>query len=198
MEPARAAAGHTDQAAHPIRRLRREVAYDAGRFQVVRDRQALPDGTEADWELALFQDAALALPFDDEGHVYLVAQYRPAVDGVSLEAPSGVCEPGEDPAAAAARELREELGFTARLMHLRSSGNGIATFVEHLHFFMGRITGRAAPRLDPFEQLVFRGARRLPLAEAVDLCLDGSITQTSSCALILLASEYVRRHGLPA
>jgi 8-oxo-dGTP pyrophosphatase MutT (NUDIX family) len=178
--------------------LRREVAYDARRFVVVRDRQALPDGSETDWELALFQDAALVVPIDGEGYIYLVAQYRPAVDGVSLEAPSGVCEPGEDPADAAARELREELGLTARLVHLRSSGNGIATFVERLHFYLGRVTGHGEPRLDPFERLVFRGVRRLPLAEAVDLCLDGGITQTSSCAAILLAAEHVRRHGLPA
>jgi ADP-ribose pyrophosphatase len=181
----------------PIRRVRRELVYDARRFRVVRDRQALPDGREVDWELALFSDAALALPFDGEGHVYLVEQYRPAADGLSLEVPSGVVEPGETPAAAAARELREELGMTARLVPLGSSGNGVATFVERLHFFIGRITARGEPQLDPFERLVFRGVRRLAVAEAVDLCLGGGILQTSSCAAILLAAEHVRRHGLP-
>lgn len=183
---------------HPIRRLRRDVVYDARSFRVVRDRQALPDGNEVDWELALFSDAVLALPFDDDGCIHLVAQYRPAVDGISLEVPSGVVEVGEDAATAAARELLEEMGMTARLVPLGSSGNGIATFVERLHFFIGRIVSRGTPQLDPFERLVFRGTRRLPLDEAVDLCLSGGIVQTSSRVAILMAAEHVRRHGLPA
>jgi ADP-ribose pyrophosphatase len=182
---------------HPIRRLRREEVYRSRLFQVVRDRQALPGGQEADWELALYRDAAHALPFDDEGNVYLVAQYRPAVDGVSLETPSGTLEPDEEPVRAAERELREELGFTCRLVPLGASANGIATFVERLHYFMGRITARGEPQLDPFEQLVFRGVRRMTLDEAAELCLNGGIVQTATISVVLLAREYVRRHGLP-
>ena len=44
--------------------------------------------------------------------VVLVEQYRHGLDALTLEVPGGVLEPGEDPAAAAARELAEETGYT--------------------------------------------------------------------------------------
>ena len=43
--------------------------------------------------------------------VVLIRQMRPGVGGVRLEIPGGVIDPGEDPAVAAARELREETGY---------------------------------------------------------------------------------------
>lgn len=47
----------------------------------------------------------------DEADVILIEQYRPPVNSMCLEFPAGLVEPGEDPAAAAARELTEETGY---------------------------------------------------------------------------------------
>lgn len=46
-----------------------------------------------------------------EDEVVMIRQMRPGVGAVRLEIPGGVIDPDEDPAAAAARELREETGF---------------------------------------------------------------------------------------
>ena len=54
-----------------------------------------------------------------EGSVCLVRQYRCALGRVTLEIPAGRLEPGEEPHAAAARELAEETGLVASdLRHL--------------------------------------------------------------------------------
>jgi len=45
--------------------------------------------------------------------IVLVRQFRPAVEAVTLELPSGHVEPGETAAAAVARELKEETGYVA-------------------------------------------------------------------------------------
>ncbi len=67
----------------------------AGTYQVLR----VPDWTNV-------------VALTPEGEVVLVVQYRHGLDALTLEIPGGAVDPGEDPAAAAVRELREETGYT--------------------------------------------------------------------------------------
>ena len=51
------------------------------------------------------------------GRIPIVRQYRPALEQFSWELPAGLVDRGEDPAESCRRELLEETGFPARLIH---------------------------------------------------------------------------------
>jgi ADP-ribose pyrophosphatase len=63
-------------------------------------------------------DYVVILAVTPDGRVPLVRQYRPAVEGFTLEFPAGIIDAGEDAAATAVRELLEETGFPSKTVHL--------------------------------------------------------------------------------
>ncbi len=138
----------------------------------------LPDGQEGLREVIQHPGAAAVVPLDDDGNVLLVRQFRSASRTFMLEIPAGVLNPGENPAAAAARELREETGYAPR--HIESLG-GLHTAPgytsEFIHLFLARGLDDAplARDVDEFIELV-----RLPLAEALALVKNGTITDAKT------------------
>jgi len=87
----------------------------AGRIISVRvDEITLPGGGTALREVVEHPGAVVVAAVDDQNQVFLVDQYRHPIGRDLLELPAGTLEPGEEPLAAAKRELREEVGLEAR------------------------------------------------------------------------------------
>jgi 8-oxo-dGTP pyrophosphatase MutT (NUDIX family) len=73
-----------------------------------------PDGAPGIYGVVHFKNMAVGvLPVDDQGRIWLVGQYRYPLGRYSWEIPEGGCPQGENPEAAAQRELREETGLSA-------------------------------------------------------------------------------------
>lgn len=87
-------------------------------FHVRKARRRSPrNGAEIGFFLIDTPDWVNVLPITEDGRVVLVRQYRHGSERVSLEIPGGLIDSHEtDPAAAAARELREETGFAAQVI----------------------------------------------------------------------------------
>ena len=83
-----------------------------GRIVSVRvDRVSLPDGSEASREVVEHNGGVAVLALDGENNVLTVTQYRYVFGRNTVEIPAGKLDhPGEDPAAAGLRELKEETG----------------------------------------------------------------------------------------
>jgi ADP-ribose pyrophosphatase len=95
----------------------RELLARCGVFDLYRSRRAAPDGREGDFHVLEAPDWVNVVPVVRDparGPCFLmVRQHRHGVDLVTTEFPAGLVEPGEDPQAAATRELAEETGQQA-------------------------------------------------------------------------------------
>jgi ADP-ribose pyrophosphatase len=114
----------------------REVAFDGGFLTVVVD-----DGKE----IVLHGPAVAIVPVDRDGIVTLVRQPRPSVGARVLEIPAGGMDPGEEPLAAAQRELREETGLHG------GAWTEVSTFFTTPGFCDERMHLFVATELDPGE-----------------------------------------------
>jgi len=99
--------------AYPVRHS--SVEFRSGRVIDVRtDEVAMPGGTTALRDVVVHPGAVGVIALDDAGRVLLLQQYRHPVRQLLWEPPAGLLdEPGEDPLAAAKRELYEEAHLEA-------------------------------------------------------------------------------------
>ncbi len=91
------------------------------------------------------------------GTIVLVRQQRHAVGEDLWEVPAGMLETGEDPAHAAARELREETGYRAeRVRYLWSAYSTPGFCTELLRFFVAEALTPGEPSPDDNEEFEVR------------------------------------------
>jgi ADP-ribose pyrophosphatase len=142
-----------------------------------------PDGRVVMREIVEHSAGAAVVAVDDEGHVLLVRQPRPAVGGDLLELPAGLVDPGESPAECALRELAEETGFSAaRLEPLVQvySSPGFCTEVLHVFAAIGLVAAQVTHDEEEEIELV-----RLPLADAIQQVLTNGISDAKTVAGLL-------------
>ena len=96
----------------------------------------------------------------------MVRQWRHGAGEISLEFPAGVFEDGEDPATAAARELREETGYIAHTIEKLGVFNpNPAIMSNRVHFFLARDLELAGQDLDEDEYIE---VETVPMKDALD------------------------------
>ena len=155
------------------------------------DTAELPDGREAYREVVEHPGGVCIAAVDEEGYIYLVEQWRYPFAEVVMELPAGKLERGEDPDLAAARELREETGFSCdalRKVGVSYSSPGFCSEVIHLYIADGLKKGQQD--LDDGE---FLNLSRMPLEDAVQMAVDGRIKDGKSRTLLLLCDKLIER-----
>ena len=83
-------------------------------FDVLEESIQLPSGRRQKLAIVDHPGAVAVAALDADGRLLVVRQYRHAVGAWMVEIPAGRMEAGEDPLAAARRELEEETGHRAR------------------------------------------------------------------------------------
>src|SRR5262245_5889114 len=93
--------------------LSSKTVYHGKLLHVLEDQVRLPDGKTAQREYIRFPGAVMMVAFLDARTILLERQFRYPLRRHFHEIPAGKIDRGEEPLAAARRELREECGYEA-------------------------------------------------------------------------------------
>lgn len=151
-----------------------------------------PAGKEGIYGKVSFKNKALGIiPIDEEGNTWLVGQYRYTLGEYSWEIPMGGGPIGQDILESAKRELKEETGLSAvnwqKIMRLHTSNS--VTDEEGFIFIATQLT-IGETEFEDTEQLKIK---KLPLIEAIEMVMDGTITDVISVAGLLKAAKILNK-----
>lgn len=143
-----------------------------------------PAGNEGVYGKVHFKNRAMAIvPIDQDGNTWLIGQYRYALDEYAWEIPMGGGPIDLDMLDSAKRELREETGLSAekwtQIMRIHMSNSvtdeeGIVYLAEEL-----------SQGETEFEETEILQVKKLPFAAALEMVMEGQITDSISVAAIL-------------
>jgi ADP-ribose pyrophosphatase len=161
-----------------------ETVHVGRRIRVEVDTLVAPDGRAIRRDAIRHPGAVVILPVLDAERVVLLRNFRFVVADTLWEVPAGTVEPNEPLLECAKRELAEETGYTAE--RWRSLGFIYASpglLDEKLHLFVaeGLTPGPARPEPDETLEPVV-----VPFADAVRMCLDGTIRDAKTITSLLL------------
>jgi 8-oxo-dGTP pyrophosphatase MutT (NUDIX family) len=177
---------------NPWRVLKAEPRYDNAWISVTHHEVLNPAGNPGIYGVVHYKNLAIGvIPIDGEGNTWLVGQYRFPTQTYTWEIPEGGGNPAHTPLESAQRELLEETGITAGRWRLILSDMQLSNSVsdELAYIFIATDLSFGASSPEDTEQIT---ARKLPLKEAVEMALDGRITDAMSVAGLLRVGLMLR------
>lgn len=123
-------------------------------FDVIEQKETAADGMTGTYVGIEAPNWVVVVPVHGECF-FMVKQFRHGLEALSVEFPAGLVDPGEDPAAAASRELREETGCLAGKITLLCECNpNPALFKNRLFVYLAEdLTPTGEQDLDADERI---------------------------------------------
>lgn len=168
-----------------------EMIYEGNVVNLRKDKVTVKDGKTSYREVVEHRGAVGIIPVTKDGKIPMVRQFRKAVEAVVLEIPAGKMEAGEEPAVTAARELKEETGYTAEnLKHLSSFYTSIGFSNELLHVYLATGLTEGETEFDDNESI---DMELYDLKDLKKMVLSGEIVDSKTIIAILLAEQALDR-----
>lgn len=136
-------------------------------------------------EIVDHQKGVGIIAYDGDDRLWMVSQYRKAIDKITLEIPAGLVDPGELPVETAKRELQEEVGyFPEKATYLFDMHSSPGFTNDKLSFFVAEDLVEAPLDLDEDENVV---SKSYPIKDLYQMVENGEITDAKTIIAIFYA-----------
>lgn len=129
------------------------------------------------------------IAFDGEDSIYLVRQYRKAIDEFTLEIPAGLVEVNEKPIETAKRELQEEIGYKPLDIEYLFDMHASPGFTnDKLSFFLAKNLEESKLELDEDE---FLEEKSYKIEDVYNMVINGEITDAKTIIAVMYAKRLI-------
>lgn len=175
---------------HDFKFLSSETIFSGYVFDVKVDKITYDGTNEARREIIIHHGGAVILPVLPDGKILFVEQYRYPLAKRIWELPAGKLNKGEDPDLCAARELKEETGYSSNnITKLGSIYTSPGFCSEELHLYLAEdlVAGEHAREEGEHDMKMLA----VSLEEAKRMITSGEIKDAKSiCALMMFISKF--------
>ena len=134
-------------------------------------------------EIVDHQKGVGIIAFNGNDKIWMVKQYRKAIDKITLEIPAGLVDPGEMPIETAKRELQEEVGYLPETISYLFDMHASPGFTnDKLSFFLAKDLVKSSLEQDEDENVE---ACAIEIKELYKMVENGEITDAKTIIAIL-------------
>ena len=170
-----------------------ESVYEGTILNLRKDKVNVRDGRTSYREIVEHNGGVVILGLTREGRIPMIRQYRKAAEQTMFELPAGRLEKGEDPEAAALRELREETGYTAGdIQSIASFYPTVGYSEEVLHVFFAKGLSSGETDFDENESILIE---EYTPDELYELISAGEINDGKTLIALLLFRYHTETPG---
>lgn len=166
----------------------KQTIYQGRAFSVELDNYVLPNGRGAHVAIVRHPPSVVIIPFQTDGWIVMIRQYRHALSREIWEVPAGNLEPGESPESAAVRECEEEIGLVPDTLERLGGFFPVPGYCDEEMIFY-RVSGLKPPAPDstrkPDDDEVIQ-SRAMPTAEAKAMVARGEIIDLKTAYALTL------------
>jgi ADP-ribose pyrophosphatase len=164
------------------------IVYKGRVFSVEVEKRRYPNGAEHEVAIVRHAPSVVIIPFEADGQIVLIRQYRASVDRELWELPAGRVDQNETHEDAARRECEEEIGRVPDRVERLAALYATPGFCDELLVFFRVSDLRPPPANSPHkpdedEDIT---ARTVSLAEARDMVARGDIVDLKSAYALTL------------
>ena len=163
--------------------LTSNTVYEGKIFTILHDTAKLENNETATRDVLVHTGGVCVIPVTENNEIFMVKQFRYPFRDVTEEIPAGKLEKGENPYDCGKRELLEETGCTCtEYIPLGEIYPTPAYNTEIIRVYLAKGLHYEKQNLDEDE---FLDVEKIPLADAVQLVMDGKIKDAKTQIAIL-------------